>query len=387
MNAYDVLMALLRAEVCGGAVTEEVKAALTPQLLGSVYALAKGHDLAHIAGQALGKLGMLTNDETSNQFRRQTMLALMRHSQLDHEYAQICKTLAQAQISFIPLKGSVIRAYYPEGWMRTSCDVDILIHEADERTAIDSLVQTLKYAYSGQWFGTHSLHSPGGIHFELHCSCVEEDESEQVAQVLHGIWELTDPDPDCPGKRLLTDEMFYFYHIAHMVKHIKEGGCGIRPFMDLWILRHRVEHAPEKRDDLLRRGGLLTFARAAERLSEVWFSGAEMDPLSRQLARFVLGGGVYGNMENRVAVKQSQLDSRGKYLLSRIFEKYDVLQYRFPVLQKHKWLYPFAQVYRWIRLLFNGNMKRSVRELERNATVSRQESMSTAELLESLQIR
>ncbi|MBO4954226.1 MAG: nucleotidyltransferase family protein, partial [Clostridia bacterium] len=28
-------------------------------------------------------------------------------------------------IDFMPLKGAVIRQYYPEPWMRTSCDIDI----------------------------------------------------------------------------------------------------------------------------------------------------------------------------------------------------------------------------------------------------------------------
>ena len=35
--------------------------------------------------------------------------------------------IKKVQIPFLPLKGSVIRQYYPEPWMRTSCDIDILV--------------------------------------------------------------------------------------------------------------------------------------------------------------------------------------------------------------------------------------------------------------------
>ena len=56
----------------------------------------------------------------------------------------------------------------------------------------------------------------------------------------------------------MTDEMFYFYHIAHMAKHFEEGGCGIRPFIDLWTLDNIKDVDHDKRDELLSRGNLNT---------------------------------------------------------------------------------------------------------------------------------
>ena len=60
----------------------------------------------------------------------------------------------------------------------------------------------------------------------------------------------------------MTDEFFYFYHIAHMAKHFENGGCGIRPFVDLVVLDRMDSENFSKRDELLKSGGLLQFARA-----------------------------------------------------------------------------------------------------------------------------
>ena len=38
----------------------------------------------------------------------------------------------------------------------------------------------------------------------------------------------------------MLDELFYFYHIAHMVKHFENGGCGIRPVV-LSLLKENFE--------------------------------------------------------------------------------------------------------------------------------------------------
>lgn len=386
MNTRDALMALLRSEVCGDRIDAETKAGLTPQLLESVYTLAKGHDLAHIAGQALGKLGVLTDNETSNQFRRQSMLALMRHSQLDFEHENICATLTDAQIPFIPLKGAVLRAYYPEGWMRTSCDIDILVKEADLEAATTALTEKLGYRRGSKSHHDISLFSAGGVHLELHFTAVEEGRARNAQAILGRIWE--DACPKEPGafEHCLSDAMFYFYHIAHMAKHVEEGGCGIRSYLDLWILNNRVEYDRPAREALLAEGGLLTFAVAAQKLSEAWFSGSQPDELTCQLERFVLGGGMYGSVENNVAVKQSGKNSKLGYAMKRIFPPLEKMKLLYPVLERHKWLLPLFFVIRWVQIIFTGRTNQSLQELKLSISVSPETENAIADLLNKLDL-
>lgn len=169
-----------------------------------------------------------------------------------------------------------------------------------------------------------------------------------------------------------------------MVKHVEIGGCGIRTFLDLWVLNHRVEFDRQKREKLLAEGSLLKFAGAAEVLSEIWFSGAEKDVLSAQFEEFILKGGTYGTLKNHVTVQQRKMKGGFRYALSRIFLPYRKLRFYYPVLEVHKWLTPVFQVIRWCRILFKGGVKRALNELQVNAQISQEEKANTEGLLEYL---
>ena len=85
---------------------------------------------------------------------------------------------------------------------------------------------------------------------------------------------------------------------------------------------------------------------------------------------YILRGGVYGNNENRVTVQQQKKGGRIKYAMSKIFIPYDVIKFHYPILQKHRWLTPFMEVRRWLKLIFCGHAKRTLKELKYNQTIS-----------------
>lgn len=384
MDVAGILVCLLRREVCGGSADVGIKNALSPQMLQALYALSQKHDLAHLVAQALSGLGVLGTDPLSLEFKKQAMQAVYRYAKQDRDYRQICDAFEEACIPYIPLKGAVLRGFYPEPWMRTSCDIDILVKEAQLDAAAEVLTQKLNFRKEGKNSHDLSLFSPNGTHLELHYWAVDQEFLEQTKPVLMRIWQAAAPKEAGLYCHCLSDEMFYFYHIAHMAKHFENGGCGIRPFLDLWILNHRMEYDREGREALLSQGGMLQFARAAEKLSQVWFSGEEADPLSAKLERFILDGGVYGTLQNSVAVHQAQKGGRLRYALSKIFLPYRIIQYCYPILQKHRWLTPFYEVRRWLRLIFTKDARRSLRTLRTNATISSSEIASTADLMEYL---
>ena len=383
MDKTQLLFALLRIAVCGEPVTEEVKAACTPELLEQVYALASGHDLAHLVGQAASKLG-LQESEALTKCKQAAMQAFGRYMQLNYAYEQTCAVLEKGKIPFIPLKGSVLRNYYPEPWMRTSCDMDILVREKDLETATRVLEEKLAYRYQGKTSHDVSLFTSDGVHLELHYATIEDYVSQSSEQILSGIWEKATPVEGKTYHMAMPEALFYYYHIAHMAKHFVHGGCGIRPFLDLWIMDEKLEHDTNAREDLLARGGLLTFTKAARKLSGIWFSGTPGDSLSGGMESFILEGGTYGNLENRVSLQQSRQGGKLKYAMSRIFLPYDILKHYYPILQKYRALTPVYEMVRWHKLLFKGGVKRSVHELRVNAAASDGQIRSARELLEHL---
>ena len=383
MNTEAILFALLRVALGAEPETSLPKEEITPEGLEAVYTLAQKHDLAHLAGHALAKLGLLGKDEISNKFRKHTMVAARRFMLLQNELLRLSAAFEKAQVPFIPLKGSVIRDSYPESWMRISGDIDFFVHEEDLQTVHIMLIETLQYRYCGQWGTEITYLSPTGVHIEVHYDVLEETDNPATAAVLKTVWDRVGPDPGWKYRMQMTDEFFYFHHIVHMAKHFVGGGCGIRPVMDIWVLKNRMSFDTQKRDTLLQEGGLLVFAQGMERLSDAWFSQAAADGETQQISRYLLDGGVYGSITNMVKVQQGKKGGKFRYILSRIFVPYGIMKNNYPVLQKHKWLLPVLEVWRWIRAVFTGNISRA--EIQSSIQTSSEDAMS--EMLQSLGLK
>lgn len=385
MTVEQVLFALLREEICGEPVSQEVKEALSSEMLEDLFELSHKHDLAHLVGQALSNLDVLGEDETSEKFRKTTMDAVSRFILKNYEYQRICKIFEDARIPFMPLKGSIIRDWYPEPWMRTSSDIDILVNQGDEDRSAELVVQQLGYRKMQKSSRDISLYSPAGVHLELHYVLLEDAISKED-EITRKFWETATLAKGFSFRYEMLPAMFRFFHIIHMSNHIKNGGCGIRFFLDLWLIDRNLEWDEETEQALLRRSRLTTFAGVVEKLSRVWFGNEEPDSLTDALAEYVLTGGIYGNLKNQAAIRHAKKGNKLLVLYSRIFVSYDRLKYYYPVLQKHKWLYPFCQIRRWCRLVFTEDMHHSANELKATVENSEEDSISVMSFLSSLEL-
>ncbi len=362
-NIWAITLALLRSVVVDKPLPDGFVRALTAEQIASVYQIACRFDLAHLIAIPLTADETLKGDRAVEPFRQSMYRAVNRYVQMDYEIGRIGEAFDREKIPYIPLKGAAMRQYYPEPWMRTSCDVDILVHTEDTERASAFLIQSLSYVQTGRTPHDISFKAPGNVHIELHHGLVESDRAARASEILAGVWEnAATADNTC--RWVMSDEMFYFYHIAHMTKHFENGGCGVRPFIDLWILNHKLTFDRAKRESLLRDGGLLKFAEGCKSLSEVWFGEAEPDELTDRLEQYVLGGGMYGNIENMVAVQKNQDGGRIRYIFKRLFMPYEKLKNVYPILQRHKWLTPVMGVRRWYDMIATGRMNRTVRELQ-----------------------
>lgn len=381
-DEIDVLFAIIRSAIDGNKLSSEELKEYSDNMLENLVKISAKHDVAHLLVLGLKQNGLLPKENST--LEKYIYQAVYRYERQEREYENICNALEKTNIPFLPLKGSVLREYYPEAWMRTSCDIDILVHEEEVEKAREILVNA--YGYTDQGKGSHdiSLFAPTNIHIELHYDLIEESKAKESSKVLETIWRTATIRNGSVCWYNMPDEMFYFYHIAHMAKHFEDGGCGIRPYIDLWILDHIQGADQEKRDDLLNQGKLLQFANVARKLSRVWFGGDEHDSVSQQMEDYILRGGVYGNNKNRIIVQQQKKGGRIKYALSRIFIPYDVIKFHYPVLQKHRWLTPFMEVRRWCKLIFCGRLKQSTMELTYNTSISDADAADTRKFLNDI---
>lgn len=387
----------IKCEICGQKekiVLPEVSA----RFLIEVYKLSKAHDVAHLVGDALNKSGVfeiLPADLDENEraaiakvkekFDEQIFTAVYRYETINYELEQICKTLEEAKIPFIPLKGSVIRKYYPEPWMRTSCDIDILVREEDLARAVEKLSEALKYEIGEKGSHDIKMYSENGVHLELHFSLIESDVVSKADIPLQLVWNYVQPI-NGTSRHAMNDEMFYYYHIAHMAKHFIHGGCGIRPFIDLWLYNRVNTGNTNKRNKLLSDGKLLKFSEEAENLAAAWFGNKEYNEITQEMEDYILQGGVYGTLKQNLAMSQNKKGGKFRHLMSRIFLSYKDMEVYYPSLKKCPILFPFYQVRRWCRILFCGGRKAAMNEIKVNQNITTEEQERAKKLLEELNL-
>ncbi len=300
----QLFFALLRSAIRGIKLTDNEINYYSADVFRDLLKMSSKHDIANLL--VLGLRDNKLIDRNGIETQRYILKTAYRCEYMQNEYKNLCDVLEKAQIPFIPLKGSVIRQYYPENWMRTSCDIDILIHESDIEKAKSILID--RHGYTDHGKGSHdvSLFSPKGIHLELHYDLILDGEANKSAIVLSNVWNAVVVKKGYEYFYEMPDDLFYFYHIAHMAKHFENGGCGVRPFIDLWILDHIDSVDISKRDSLLKDGELLTFANVARKLSRVWFDSEKHDNVTQQTEEYILRGGVYGTNTNRVMLQQQK---------------------------------------------------------------------------------
>lgn len=385
MELTAVLFNLIKCELLDIEPEQNIVDSIDEDSLQSLYKVAKAHDIANIVGSVITKLGKASG-EIKQKFEKQQMLALYRYEQSKYELAQLTAFLNDNKIPFISLKGAVLRNYYREPWQRTSCDIDVLVHKEDLERAKDLLIE--KLGYKLHLIGSHDIgfFTPSGVHVELHYSLIEEDVATKADIPLEQVWDFSKPKADLPMDYEMSNEMFYYYHIAHMAKHFLIGGCGLRPFIDLFVMRSAFEFDEAKKNELLEEGGLLKFAEQIEALCSVWLCGEKHSELTLQMQEYIFKGGVYGTMQNRVAIQQTQAGGKFGYAISRIWLPLDKLKFKYPILNKHKWLLPVCEVRRWFRLVFCGSLKKSKKEFEVNSNLTKEKADSAQNLLTQLEL-
>ena len=379
-ETVKLLMALIRCALHGNPLSEEEKAVYQTNILPQLISVAQKHDILHLLCLAIKINGIYTEYDLKSEIIK----AVYRYENINYEAEKLTESLQNKGIPFVLLKGAVIKKLYPEPWMRTSGDIDVLVKKEDLETAIKHLTEDNYYNQTECTPHDVAFKSQSGVTVELHFDLVEEGRANNAKNILSKVWENAKPVSKSSYNYILNDEFFYFYHIAHMAKHFENGGCGIRPFIDLWLLDRMDGVSKEKRDELIKNGNLMVFAERARKLSSIWFDKLEYDEVSERLEDFIISGGVYGSAQNRVTLNQKQKGGKIGYVFSRVFIPFTKLKGYYPILEKHRWLTPIMQIRRWFMLFKPDVAKLAKSELLANKNVDSKVVEETDRLLKDI---
>ncbi len=332
-NESELLISLLRAAMQGKQLnlSENIDYA-------AILSLSKHHSVANIVCYALEHSNAAVPQEIMVKLCKERDIALMQDLQQQADFEQLCEAFAKADIRFIPLKGILIKALYPQSDYRTMSDIDLLIDESNA----DKVQQTmLSLGYSAKSIG-HDVHD---VYHKQPATSVEVHrelfgaEGEEYASLFADPWKT------CTNtfgtKYEFTPTTFFKYLLAHGMKHYAQGGTGIRTFIDINTYLHKYE----EHIDLERI--YADFESVGQRqlcedfiaLSKVWFEGDTHTEHTQHTAEYILNGGTYGTFENQV---QHELKSKGRvrYIFAKLFPRLKVMQERYPVLKKIPVLLP-----------------------------------------------
>lgn len=297
--------------------------------------LAERHSVAGMAYYAMEKLPPI-DLETSVKWRQIRDKALVKDLTQQMDLEVIGRAFSEAGIRFLPLKGSVIKRLYPQSDMRTMSDIDLLINEENAERARD-IMSELGYSCEHFGYDIHDIYyKPPVMNVEIHRALFGEDGGE-FRQVFADPWSLCTAD----GMRYsFTPDAFFAYILAHAVKHLEEGGTGIRTIMDLWVcLRSDMGISLKRSLDILGPSGKRSAAALMAELSEVWFGGRAHSEATLQLEEYILGSGTYGTVENSAANRIKRSGRLG-YLARLLFPTFARMKEHYPVLKKAPVLLP-----------------------------------------------
>lgn len=358
---------------------------LSDEELECLFDLSKKHDITQIIAYALDKSGYSADGDKQKallkKFNERLYKAVIKYERAEKFVKQIKEVCNSLKIPFVILKGWVTKDYYPEKYLRTFCDIDVLIKEEDYVKNAKEIARALDLKVRCRTAHDTEYVSPDGDVLEIHHSLVEAGRAANSAEVLKKVW-----DNACLSEGFeykLSKEFFLFYHIAHMAKHIEGGGLGIRSFIDLELLSNLKIDA-KTFESFLKEAKLTDFYIKSLDLCKVWFGNKNPDKTDDIYSKYIICAGVYGNEDNYVVTKIAGNGGKKKFFLSKVFLSYENLAELYPSLRGKKILTPFYQIKRWFSKLFNGSVKKHLRLLRKANDVSQTKKQETVFLFKEL---
>lgn len=354
---------LVKSEICNE--TPQLnKEELTQDALIKLYQLSSKHDLTHMVATVLKRQGLLGTDPISEGYLHKLKTVMFRHETLNYTLERIRSLFEAEGIAFVPLKGSVLGKYYPQEWMRTKSDLDILVQEKDLKHARELLVTELGFKVQKQNYHDIAMRSPENILLELHFRLLEHEDN--VDHVLKSVWEYVEPIEPGRCEHVMTNEFLIFHVYAHMYYHFIHGGCGLRFLVDIYLMNQALTFNRDELDTLYRVCKLETFVKYVEKLAGVCFENGEHDEITAMMEEYILTGGLFGSFESKIKARKTQSKGKGRYLARRIFMPLSELQASYPTLEKYPVLYPVYSVKRWLKMLNKETAGTAMQELKIN---------------------
>ena len=338
-----------------------------------LYRISYLHSLDALVGTALKHAGIPLvkgwNERISKAVRKVVLF--------DAERAKLFAFMEQEGIWHLPLKGIILKDFYPAVGLRQMSDNDILFDYSfcDE---VRAYMESQGYEAVHVGTGNHDVyHKEPVYNFELHSALYGETHQKGWAEYYGNVKERLILSENSSYGYRFTDDDFYVYITSHAYKHYAGSGTGLRTLLDFYAY---LNGKPELDFDYIEREcevlGIAEFEKQNRSLCrKVFGEGAfeGMETLRQGLSKeenemllYYLTSGVYGTMEHRVENqiekyrKDGRSHSKFRYIWSRLFPGYEVYKFYCPNCRNKYIQSLFGCGRRILAILFTKNRRERI---------------------------
>ena len=375
------LLLLLRCALNG----ETAEASWSSEEWMRIWHLAKRSNVEAALWQAVKPYEEALPEKLRSLWKQAGTMGMYRELQFDVEREQLLEALEEHGISYLPLKGILLKDYYPKPGMRYMCDNDILYGYVEPDPAggyclrgkteaereqglleaqkvLCSIMKQHGYEVEGLTGNHDAFQKLPMFNFELHRALF--DKTSPFLPYYKNPWKRAVRSTESPYRYGYSTEDLYLFVTAHAYKHYDGSGCGIRTLADeAMYLKKQGDSMDwsyvEAEAETL---GLSAFEKALRRCAEHLLLGrGEAEADDWEMAYYMLGCGTYGTMDNRImrSIGRLQTETGGdkkqakkRYVRDRIFLSEERIQEYYPFFYRHKYLRWMFPIYRTVRGLF-----------------------------------
>ena len=337
-----------------------------PQNLDELYKFCKFHSVTSMVAMALEEIWKSAPaDESQMQCWRQARdKAIRKNILLNAERQRILEYLESIGCWYMPLKGSLLQFDYPKFGMRQMSDNDILYDEDKTREVHDFLIGD-GYEAVTYLQGNHDEYAKKPVYnMEMHRSLFAKYANPVLAGYYDDIKNKLIKDSENAFGYHFSHEDFYIFMVAHGYKHYMKGGVGIRTLLDTYVFLDRYHDILDWKyiEQEIRSIGAWEYDTECRKLARKLFavpslqmdlSGEEQDAMD-----IYFTSGAYGTEFRKLQTKLVALSGDGasfsklRYMLIRLFPRFDQMKERYLVLKKYPWLAPVFYVLRILSAIF-----------------------------------
>lgn len=358
-NVKKAYKALFRYAFDGEFDINDIKS-LSKEDFGSLYSLCLYKKSDHVLIDIINKYELKDIDDfIINKLRKTEAVVKSRFLFHDYYKKDISKLLTENNIKHFFIKGAELSDKYKHPLFRSSNDIDIYIDKND----LEKVTELISSTYSIDNYKDESIHRSFSIYkgkalIEVHYALLEE--SEYASKLLDNPFRYCEMDKDSPYLYHLKKDYYYFYHLAHFIKHINIGEYWISMMMDSYLLKNDVNLS------LLKEARLDKFYNALNDTLSIWMENKERStPLEDIIFRDAF--------TNYLFVNKKKYSRRSSFILARLFPPKADLEESYPKLTKHTYLYPYYLCIRFFKALFTNRIKKPIKELKTYNSFSNQD--------------